>query len=271
MQTTSDINDVAYGAGTYVAVGNSGLIRVFNDPLATPEIAVEQPVNTNIADGGSKVFGSVNLGSNTAFTFTIKNTGAANLTGLSITKDGNNTADFTVGSLGSTTVTAGGCTTVTVTFAPSAAGTRNAAIHIASNDADENPFDIALSGTGLTTQEGWRQTHFGTISNLGDAANTSDPDRDGLNNLLEFAFDLNPLVNSAHLVPRFQRSGNDLTCTFTQPAGITGITYSAEWSSTLQPGSWTVISNAATPPTYSFIWPLAGKSRVFTRLKVISP
>src|SRR5204862_73933 len=39
-------------------------------------------------------------------------------------------------------------TSFTVTFTPTAAGARAAAIHIASNDADENPFDISLTGTG---------------------------------------------------------------------------------------------------------------------------
>ena len=41
-------------------------------------------------------------------------------------------------------------TTFTVTFALGAVGShRSANLHIASNDPDENPFDIALTGTGL--------------------------------------------------------------------------------------------------------------------------
>jgi uncharacterized repeat protein (TIGR01451 family) len=114
----------------------------------TPEIAVEQPVNTGIADGGTNLFGTVSGGSNEVQTFTIRNTGAADLTGLAITKNGAQAAEFTVSSLGTTTLTAGSTTTFTVTFAPTAGGTRTAAIHIASNDADENPFDITLTGTG---------------------------------------------------------------------------------------------------------------------------
>ena len=50
------------------------------------------------------------------------------------------------------------------TFTPSAAGARSAAIHIASNDANESPFDITLTGTataGLSVIESWRQTWFG--------------------------------------------------------------------------------------------------------------
>ena len=40
---------------------------------------------------------------------------------------------------------------VTVRFAPTSTGLKNAAIHIANNDADENPYDINLSGTGVNS------------------------------------------------------------------------------------------------------------------------
>ena len=42
-----------------------------------------------------------------------------------------------------------GTTTFTVRFAPTAAGSRSASIHIASNDRDESVFDINLTGLGL--------------------------------------------------------------------------------------------------------------------------
>ncbi|MEK7676755.1 MAG: choice-of-anchor D domain-containing protein, partial [Verrucomicrobiota bacterium] len=113
------------------------------------EIAVEQPLNTNIADGGSKSFGTVNVGANTSLTFTIKNTGTADLTGLGITIDGPAAAQFTVTASPTAPVSGpSGSTTFTVKFAPASAGAKTAALHLASNDADENPFDINLTGTG---------------------------------------------------------------------------------------------------------------------------
>ncbi len=121
-------------------------------PSASPEIAVEQPVGTNLTDGSA----SVNCGTSmlstpaAAVTFTVKNTGASNLTGLVLSKSGTHSADFALGTLGSTTVAPGGSTTFAVTFTPGGAGARTAALQIASNDSDENPFDITLNGTGVT-------------------------------------------------------------------------------------------------------------------------
>jgi hypothetical protein len=79
--------------------------------------------------------------------FTIRNVGNVDLTGLAVTKDGLNASDFNVGSLGVTTLAPGASTTFTRRLHAEGRGSRTAAIHVASNDADENPFDIALTGT----------------------------------------------------------------------------------------------------------------------------
>ncbi|MCX6872186.1 MAG: choice-of-anchor D domain-containing protein, partial [Verrucomicrobia bacterium] len=126
------IDDVVIGAGIVTA----------------PEIAVEQPAGTGLVDGSATVaFGSVATGFNASLVFTIRNSGSADLTGLGLTIDGANPGDFTVTASPTTPVIAGGSTTFTVRFAPTAVGTRTANLHLASNDADENPFDITLNGT----------------------------------------------------------------------------------------------------------------------------
>ena len=79
----------------------------------------------------------------------MRNTGTAELTGLALSKSGTHSADFTLGSLGAASLAPGTSTTFSVTFTPGAVGTRTAAIHIASNDSNENPFDINLTGTGV--------------------------------------------------------------------------------------------------------------------------
>ena len=118
-------------------------------PPAVPEIVVELPAGTGLTDGsGSIAFGGVNTGASAALTFTIKNTGTADLSGLTVTRNGTHEADFALGGLGASTLAAGASTTFEITFSPGAVGARTAAISIASNDANENPFDIALTGTG---------------------------------------------------------------------------------------------------------------------------
>ena len=82
-------------------------------------------------------------------TFTIRNTGSANLTGLKITKDGAKPRDFTLTQPAKRSLAPYGSVKFKVTFEPNSKGTRKAAIHIRSNDANENPFDIKLTGSGV--------------------------------------------------------------------------------------------------------------------------
>ena len=120
-----------------------------------PEIAVER-AGGNLTDGSSSVnFGSVQTGSSSGNqTFTIRNTGNANLTSLSLSKSGGQTSEFINSGLSTTTLTPGASTTFTVRFAPGSTGSRSTTFRIASNDANENPFDIALSGTGTSAPAG---------------------------------------------------------------------------------------------------------------------
>ena len=115
-----------------------------------PEIDVQQPVGSNLSDGKTKrSFGTVKVGqAGKTRTFTIKNTGTAKLTGLAIKRQGKHKSDFIVGKLGKTSLAPGASTSFKVSFKPSALGTRKAALQISSNDADENPFDIPVSGEG---------------------------------------------------------------------------------------------------------------------------
>lgn len=117
--------------------------------LPPPEISVEQSGGVEVADGGSVAFGSLATGANTTRTFTIRNTGYLDLTGLTITTDGANAADFTVTASPVAPLGPDGTTTFTVKFAPTTAGAKTAAIHIASNDSDEPSYDITLTGSAF--------------------------------------------------------------------------------------------------------------------------
>ena len=129
-------------------------ISIAGNGVTAPEIAVEQPAQTGLKDGATTIsFGSAVLRAPVGKTFTIRNPGSANLSNLAVTIDGAASKDFVIGQPLATSLPPGGSTTFIVKFKPAAAGTRKAAIHIRSNDADENPFDIVLSGSGLTAPE----------------------------------------------------------------------------------------------------------------------
>jgi hypothetical protein len=119
--------------------------------FANPEIAVEHPANRDLTDGVARIdFGGVNLGSDSdMMVLTVKNIGAADLTGLAVTRNGTNSGEFAVASPGVTTLAPGSSTTINVRFTPGGTGLRTASIRLANNDADENPFDIDLTGTGV--------------------------------------------------------------------------------------------------------------------------
>jgi len=239
-----------------------------------PALVVEYPSGTSLVNGNASVdFGNVDISTDSGdLTCTVKNTGTDTLSGLAVTKDGSNAANFTVGSLASTSLAPNTSTTFTMKYTPSLIGTQTAAIHLASNDPYNNPFNINLSGTATgSALQAWRFANFGSYANSGDAADLADPDNDGLANLLEFAFGLNPTQPSFGKLPVPQAVDNNLVLSFTEPTGISGITYGAEWSQTLQPDSWSPIQNSAAPPDHFFSVPMADKAPLFMRLKVETP
>jgi len=131
--------------------GGGQIFRLKMDPVPVPEIAVESPDAISLTDGTASVsFGPVMKTASASMTFTIRNIGSSDLTSISLSVDGTNGADFSVTSNPATTVAGpSGVTTFAVRFSPKAAGFRTATLHIASNDSDENPFDIEITGTGV--------------------------------------------------------------------------------------------------------------------------
>jgi cytoskeletal protein CcmA (bactofilin family) len=133
------------------------------DDVSVIVLAPEMDVQGNgisIADGDMTPsttddtdFGPADISSGTVdHTFTVENTGNAdlNLTGSpKVVISGTNAADFSVIIQPSSPVAAnGGTTTFTIRFDPSAIGLRTATVSIDNDDADENPYDFAIQGTG---------------------------------------------------------------------------------------------------------------------------
>jgi len=127
--------------------------------VLAPEIALTGKSSTPISSGDTSPsttdgtdFGSTNVGTPVTQTFTIANSGTAalNLTGSPlVAMSGTHAGDFTVTATPTSPVTAGGTTTFTIQFSPSAAGLRSASVSIANNDADENPYTFSIQGTGV--------------------------------------------------------------------------------------------------------------------------
>ena len=138
--------------------------------IETPEIGVEYPSGTPLVNGGGTLgFGVVMIGvPNGAGEVVVRNTGDADLTGISVGIDGPDAASFVVNTTAlSPTLSPGGSTSFIVSMLDqgTASGFRSASLHIASNDANENPFEISLEGLALSS--------------------TADADADGLNDWAE--------------------------------------------------------------------------------------
>lgn len=147
-----------------------------------PEIGVEQPVGTGLVNGATVNFGAaVAVPASTTLSFRIKNTGINNLTGVAATITGQHAAEYTITTKPAATVAQnGGFTDMEVKFAPREDGVRNAVLRIASNDGDENPFEIILQGTGdkdpaITTQPISQMVQVGQPVAFAAAAATVDP------------------------------------------------------------------------------------------------
>ncbi|WP_404307061.1 beta strand repeat-containing protein [Neorhodopirellula lusitana] len=133
----------------------------------SPEITVESN-STEIVDGDTTPdaadntdFGSVDVTSGLAVeTYFISNDGTSDLTipASGVTFSGAAAADFTAavasGSTGfdpavGVVIAPGDTASFSIEFDASATGARNATVNIASDDADENPYDFAITGNGV--------------------------------------------------------------------------------------------------------------------------
>ncbi|MFQ5864131.1 MAG: choice-of-anchor D domain-containing protein [bacterium] len=103
-----------------------------------PDIAVD-PTNYD--------FGIMNLEDEGVHTFTIRNEGAAVMEVVSITIVGTDADQFWTDDGGTPfNLNAGESRELNVSFKPTATGQKTALLRIECNDADENPFDVLLSG-----------------------------------------------------------------------------------------------------------------------------
>ncbi|MCF6237332.1 MAG: choice-of-anchor D domain-containing protein, partial [Candidatus Marinimicrobia bacterium] len=100
----------------------------------------------------STYFGDVTASLGVSYvTYTIHNSGTTtlNLTGTPLVNIlGDAATEYAVTSLPSSTVSANGSTTFTISFDPNQVGLRNASVSITSDDNDESPYSFAIQGNG---------------------------------------------------------------------------------------------------------------------------
>jgi autotransporter-associated beta strand protein len=101
--------------------------------------------------------------------------------------------------------------------------------------------DVVLTlADAMTT---WRYGYFNTTLNSGDAADSTDPDQDGMSNMDEFIAGTIPTNSLSRLAfTGTSSAANKLTLDF---PSVLGRTYRIQWTDTLvTPVSWNTLSNA---------------------------
>lgn len=288
-----------YGGNTSPIYANSrqeGGVAWVDSALITcdlqAEIVIWHELGFDVADGGTNDFGAAPIGSPDYVTFFIRNIGGQPLTGLTITKSGADATAFNVVSGAVAPVPHNGQTSFTVEFAPASGGSKTAAIMIASNDADEHPFDLMLAGsgaTGLTAYQLWAAA-------CGLEGSEADPQAipffEGVPNLSKYAFNMNGYTADARVLmagggtaglPCLRvdpgAGSNIFRFEFVRRAG-SGLVYTPVVSTTLLSGSWTPLSDEPTILPLSAGWERviyeeivdpALVPRIFGRVEIMLP
>lgn len=267
--------------------------------VAAPALALTAGVGTTeafwLSDGAERYdLGVRRVGAvSTPQTFTVLNSGTADLVLSAADLTGNHAAEFEVGGLVlPATLAPGASTTFDVTVAPGALGSRWATLRLHANLPHGGPHHLPLLATGITIASelaAWRSIRF-THTELTNPAleatvwgNLADPDADGLPNLLEYALQTAPKTATASpLVTGLDTTepgSPQLTLTYkrVKRALLAGLLYEVEWSDTLAADSWSVsgvservVGSTSTAETIVASVP-AGSERRFLRLRVIAP
>ncbi|MEM8651481.1 MAG: choice-of-anchor D domain-containing protein, partial [Pseudomonadota bacterium] len=148
-------------------------------PPGVPEIEISSSETGPVADGGTDALGSEPLGVPKSITYTVTNTGTAVLSIPSSTFSASNLVNVfapNTGTISSNMIPPGGSGTITVTFTPNASGPFSFDLDLVSNDADENPYDITVSGTAFGIPEiDVSSSESGAVADGGTDAQGSEP------------------------------------------------------------------------------------------------
>ena len=135
---------------------------------------------------------------------------------------------------------------------------------------------VSANASALTPHDVWNQQHFTSnqLPNDSISGDLADPDKDGLCNLLEYAFNTDPWVfnagaqlsvtgNGVSLLHRKIKSASDLTLLVEKSGDLAG----SGWQE-LQPVSQTILSDDGLTQSLKLDLPQGGGSKGFFRLRV---
>lgn len=158
-----------------------------------PEITLHNGASTGapqLTDGQAAAvdFGYTAQGTAVTRDFTISNTGTAPLTVGSITAP----SGYTVLNAPGAAIAAAATHTFQVRLDAAGAGTFSGSVTVNSNDSDEAAFDFPV--TGIVQNAPFHNWAAGSGLSGTDLAPTANPAGDGVENLLKYAFNMNPAV-----------------------------------------------------------------------------
>jgi hypothetical protein len=127
----------------------------------------------------------------------------------------------------------------------------------------------AVIVTRQTAAQSWQQTWYSSTSNS-NAVLTAAAYNTGLTNLEVFAFfgpNQNPALALISQLPQVQIGGSNIYFSFTQPVGVSGMNYGAQWCSSLQ-SAWNTIADTGSSMQHIFSVPVGSNATMFLRLTV---
>jgi hypothetical protein len=218
----------------------------------------------------------VGIGSIGNLAFVIANKGVGELSGLSVTVAGPDSAAFSVASPPAQTLDGPSAkASFVVAFAPVSLGDKAADMLLFSNDKPRSPYRIRLTGRGLSKSEAWRLKHFGTTDSTGDAADAANPTHDGIPNLIKFATGMDPTRPGRNPTSQAARGAEILfSYSRSKAAASEGVTYAVEWSDDLSRYHWSglgvaeTVEDQGTVELVTAIVPVGPAGRRFVRLRI---
>jgi hypothetical protein len=148
----------------------------------SPSLVVEQPAGTELSNNAPPEVGEAcMLGREGEIrVFRARNSGNANLGNIVVSKSGADSSHFLLTAPTTDSLAPGASTTFSVSFAPTSSGSHTAQLSVVSNDTNNSPFIINLSGFGLgedldTDGDGLNDAAEFTMSSLGFDWQSSQP------------------------------------------------------------------------------------------------